>query len=293
VGHVDVHSSIVAELTLSDGDTLIFLADYSNAAAASRLGAINSDDDELDFDGNPPGVSSEGSDAAGENREPTPDTSTQTSPTDQAIMDGSVPISRSRSSADPSTFLGRRMATCRSRPSFSGGQVTPAMPIRTGASFAPEMSMSMESSMPHADAAMLSLVGMTPRLPSLMFGRMENHAGTAELMQIAGHGGHPATNLHLSTWPEDMGPEPPAEMFGIPPTMTPTSMRHPYFGSERLDVSREMQSGMHPAVLSPVHYHDYVDSTRRALPFRAADPQHSAMMPAQDVHMGMMGGHFY
>ncbi|ETI23529.1 hypothetical protein G647_05331 [Cladophialophora carrionii CBS 160.54] len=278
-----------------DGDTLIFLADFSNTAP-SKLGAINSEDDELEFEGNVPGISSEGSDAAAENREPTPDTSTQTSPADQATFDGSVPISRLRGSADTMSFPGRRMATRRSRPSFIGGQVPPSIPIHTEASFCPELSMSMESSMPHGDAAMLSLVGMTPRLPSLTFGRMENHTGTSELMHITGHSGHPAANLHLSNWPEippDMGPDPPAEMFGIPPTMTPSSMRHPYFGAERLDAARDLQGGMHPAMLSPVQYNDYGDGTRRDLPFRALDPQHPTMMPTQDVNMGMMGGHFY
>ncbi|EXJ62623.1 hypothetical protein A1O7_03061 [Cladophialophora yegresii CBS 114405] len=280
-----------------DGDTLIFLADFSNTAA-SKLGAMNSDDDELDCDGNAPGISSEGSDAAAENREPTPDTSTQTSPTDHAAFDGPVPISRLRSAADLVSFPGRRMAARRSRPGFTGGQAPPSIPMRTGASYCPELSMSMETSMPHGDAAMLSLVGMTPRLPSLTYGRMENHAGTSELMHMTGHGGHPVANLHLSDWPEipppDMGPDAPAEIFGIPQIMTTANMRsHPYFGPERPDAPRDLQSGMHPAMLTPVQYNDYVDDTRRALPFRAADPQHSTMMPTQGVNMGMMGGHFY
>ena len=156
--------------------------------------------------------------------------------------------------------------------------------------------MGMESGMAHGDAAMLTLVGMPQQMASNMFGRMETHTGASEMMQVAEHGGHPAANLHMPAWSRimpDMGPDPAPEMFCIPPAMTPTSMRHAYFGQETLEMGGEMQSGMHPTILNPAEFHGFVDGPRRGLSPRATEPHHPAMMPIQDVSMEMMPDHFY
>src|ERR1700743_2624793 len=125
---------------LADGDTLIFLCNYTGADG-SALRPTNSDDDEFEPDGNAPGVLSEGSEPADEDRPLTPNSSTQTSATDQSKLDGLVSISRERSLADTLASQGRRIAVCRSRPSISGGPATSAIAIRTGASFVPELTM--------------------------------------------------------------------------------------------------------------------------------------------------------
>jgi hypothetical protein len=281
------------ELTVSDGDALIFLCDYSDASA-SRLRMISSDDDEFDPEGVAPSVSSESSEAVGDDFEQTP--GSLTSPTDQSTLDMSVAIKRTRSSADNSMFPGRRIATCRSRASFNGGQSMAALATRGEASFAPDLTMNMESGVTHGNPSLLPLVGLHQQVPSNMFGRIENHSNTAEMIHVAGNNGPPGTDLHVSSWSgimPDMGPDPPAEMFGIPPNMTPTSTRHAYFGQDGLDIASDMQSGMHHSLVSPIQYSGFADNSCRTLPFRGTEPHHPSMMPTQEVHMEGIPTHYY
>lgn len=168
------------------------------------------------------------------------------------------------------------------------------MMMRAGPSFGPEKAMSLEGRMAHRESDMPPRGGLHQQVGSGLFGH--SHPHTTEMIPTPGHVGHHGGNLHLQAWPDimpDMGPDPPPNMFAIHQTMTPTTMRHSYFGTEPLEMSGNMQGNMHSAIVSPEQYQDLVESTRRALPFRAAETQHQNMMPTQDVSMEMMGGHFY
>ena len=273
-------------LTSTDPDTLIFLRDYSDG---SRRRATNSDDNEPETDGNVP---SDGSEGVGDDGDMSSGSSSHPSPTDQENMDGTVPVRRTRSSGDTILFDVRRFATCRPRPSFNAGSTTSGGFPRVGPTFSPKPRMGMESSMPH-DNAMLPPGGMHQQATSGVFGCPEAYAGPGEMVH-AGHTGHPALNLHVPTWTAmmpDMGPDPPPEMFGGPSVMTPHNMRHAFF--ENFEMPGSTHSALPPAMISPMHYHNFVESSRRALPFRGGEPGQPTLMSTQDVSIGMMAGHYY
>ncbi|KAJ9603753.1 hypothetical protein H2200_011939 [Cladophialophora chaetospira] len=276
-----------------DGDTFIFLHDYSDSNS-SRLATINSDDEEVDE--TTPGGSSDGPEPAVEDGVVTPDSSRE-SPADQPNMARSVPVSRIRRPADGLGFSDRRIATCRPRLSFNGGKTTPALPIHTGHAFPTELVMTLENGMPQGDSGMMPLVGLHQQVPSHIYGRLNGHTSPTEMLHVSGPAGHPPGHtMHIPAWSgmmPDMGPDPPPEMFGVGQPMTTTAMRHSYFGQETLDMTSDMQNGMHATMVSPAHYHEFVDGRRHVLPFRAAENQHPPMMPSDDVNMEMMAGHFY
>ena len=204
-----------------------------------------------------------------------------------------VPISRTHTSGDAVLLDGRRFATCRQR-RFNARPSTSAAATRAGQNFSPEMTMGMESGMQH-DPGTLPMVGVHQQVGSNVFGRLDTHASTHEMMQV-GHGGHPGINLHMPAWTgmmPDMGPDQPPEMFGAPHTMTPTSLRHTYFGQEALEMTREIHSGLPTPMISPMHYQDFAENPRRGLPFRGPETGHPPMLSTQDVSMEMMAGHFY
>ncbi|EXJ72332.1 uncharacterized protein A1O5_04836 [Cladophialophora psammophila CBS 110553] len=279
-----------------DGDTLIFVCDYGDITS-SKLSAIDSDDEGLRRASSALGASSDGSGEAGEDHEPTPGSSTQTSPTDQLVSEGRIIINKPRSSGAKETSS-RRYAPRRPRQSFNTGRMVSAIAPRTGQDFSPAVKMGIENGTTHPDAVMVPLVGIH-QVPANVFGRnLDNHAGTNAMMHAAVQSGHLTANLHPSAWPgmlPDMGPDPPPEMFGIPSSMAPqpAGLRHAYFGQETLEMANGIQGGLPPTVVNPMLYQDFGDSTRRSLPLRVADTQQSAMMPTADISMGMMADRCY
>ena len=279
---------------LSDGDTLIFLRDYKDDDG-SGLRVIDSDDDESEHDDMVPGVSSDSSEVIGDGRDPTPGSSSRTSPTIRTNTNIPLPISRSRSSADTVVFPGRRIARCWSRPSFKAGQSSATLSIRAGPNLAPELPIDMRRALPHEDAGMLSLAAMHHQGPQDMFGRIESHSDTTDLMRVATNGATSGVNLQMPPWSgmlSDMGPGPPPEAYSIAPTMTPNSLKYSYLGQNTLDMAGELQSRMDHTLFGP-QYQDFIDGTHRALPLRGAEPHHPTMLPTQDVNMEMMASHYY
>ncbi|OAL22551.1 hypothetical protein AYO22_07109 [Fonsecaea multimorphosa] len=279
-----------------DGDTLVFVCDYGDAAS-SKLSAIDSDDDLPGRDGSAPGTFSDGSIEASEEHEATPGTSTQTSPADQSAMDARLIVNKSRSSG-PKEASTRRYAPRKPRPSFNSSRVVSVIAPRTGQDFSPGVKMGMENGTTLTDGVMLPLVGIH-QIPSNMFVRnFESHAGPNAMMHAPAHSGHLTTNLHTPTWSgmlPDMGPDPPPEMFGIPTTLAPqpVSLRHGYFAQETLELANGIQSGLAPTAVSPMLYHDFGDNTRHSLPLRLAQPQQAAMIPTPDINMEMLSERCY
>ncbi|OAG38335.1 hypothetical protein AYO21_07455 [Fonsecaea monophora] len=279
-----------------DGDTLVFVCDYSDATS-SKLSAIDSDDDGLRWIGSVPVASSEGSLEEGEEHAPTPGSSAQLSPSDQPTSDGRLMANKSRGSTSKDAG-NRRNAPRRPRPSFNGNRVVSVIAPRTGPDFSPGMKMGMENLMTHTEGVMLPLTGIHP-VHSNVFGRnLDNHPGPNSMMHPAAHSGHLTGNLHTPAWTgmmPEMVPDPPPDMFGIHSNMVPQSvgLRNGYFPQETLDMTNTIQNGLAPTVVNPMLYHDFGDPHRRALPLRAAEIQQPVMIPTPDISMEMMTDRCY
>ncbi|KIW27346.1 hypothetical protein, variant [Cladophialophora immunda] len=279
-----------------DGDTLVFVCDYGDGTS-SKLSAIDSDDDGLRRAGSALGASSDGSIDAGEEHEPTPGSSTQTSPNDQTATDARLLSNKARTSGFKEASS-RRYAPRRPRQSFNSARVVSVIAPRTGQEFSPGVKMGMEDGTTLTDGVMLPIAGIHQVPPSVFARNIDSHAGTNAMIHAAAHSGHLTTDLHSSTWSgmlPDMGPDPPPEMFGIPSNMAPhpVGLRHGYFAQESLEMANGIQSGLAPTVVNPMLYHDFGDNARRSLPLRVAETQQAAMIPTPDISMEMMADRCY
>jgi hypothetical protein len=195
----------------------------------------------------------------------------------------------SRSSGDVSAIPGRRIASCRSRPSLTAvPRVAPTMATRP--SFPAGTAIGHPPNLMHANQHAMPMVGMHTQATTYMFPPFDSHNNGTEM---ARHAGPPVLDLQIPSWAgllPDMGPDPPAEMFGIQPLMTPTNVRHSYFGHEVLDMAEELSTGLPPSLATPVQYQEFSPGGHHALPFRGGPP---GMPPDEDVNMGMMSSHFY
>jgi hypothetical protein len=273
--------------SLADCDTLIFL---SGGTDAPDLGI--SDDDEDEIDEVVPAAGATDSETAADDDDATPASSNRPSPIGQDQVDRKASFSRTRNVADAGAFHGRRIASCRSRPTFSGGQPSLAVAIQDRPGYTPGPTMGGTHTMTPRDGYGLPLAGMHDQMSSTMLTRFGNEADASDMMPVVAHGGHSGSALHMpwSAILPDMGPDPPADMFGMPPTMAQPTMRHGFFHQQTPDLTADIQNGLHPPSAGTIQYESFVDTTRRSLVFRGPELQ---QMPAPEVNMDMMGAHYY
>ena len=286
IGEIErCHTLDVEELTQLDGDTLIFLRDYRDDDG-SNLRKIDSDDDEDDRDDSGPIVSTEGSEAAADDREPTPGSSSQTSGTDRTSSDNPTSTRTTRGSVDHVGFPGRQIAACRSRPSFNTGQSTGMLVRGAGPGFAPDIAMVVKKPAAHPHPSMLSIATTQQQMLPNVFGHVEHRTGPPEMMSFASHSGNTAVNLNMPFWSgmlPEMGSDPPPDIFGISP-----DIKYSCYGQGSLEMAGEIPNGMQNTHVSPVQYQNFVDA-QHVLPLRGVESQQTMIMSEEDVMMGMTG----
>lgn len=299
-------------LTLIDGDTLVFLNDYSDG---SRLTPNESEGEVLVQEGPAPAATSDISDAMtdglGEEPDLTPTSSTRMSPTDVVRREGSLQFNRLRGAEVGDGVNGRRLLNRRARPAMSGNR-PPSTTIapRTAQDFVSNLAVSLPNDAV-SDATMhdSNTVVTQSHTGPLMMVRMPNqvhlnhfnheadgHSGHGEMMHLLPHSNVRQSSLNYPPWTgmiSDVAAEPPEHIFSIHPHMATQAqdLGNPYFPAIQHDTRTGIPAGL--SVVSPVQYHNFTDDTRRHLPLRVLDTQHAGMMNLQDVNMDMMSAPFY
>jgi hypothetical protein len=237
----------------------------------------------------------------------TPTSSTTTSPAGQTFVDVRVGSSRLPSSVAGESSIPGRLNPRRSRSCLNSGHATSStmpsqlaheLPYRllTGM---PKFEGQMDGGIP-ADVAMPEhrdslhqaaeesalAARMGQQVPSNVYERdLEAHFGARDMMHVLPsydgpcHHGGGAAHAWMGMMP-NMGPEPPDHVFGIHPRMTTAhqDLGNSLFGSPADEMGN--QPGL--PLMGGMHYHDFGDSHRQALPFRGMDTSHHGMLPPDD-----------
>ncbi|KIX09958.1 uncharacterized protein Z518_01039 [Rhinocladiella mackenziei CBS 650.93] len=300
-----------------DGDSLVFLSDYSHG---SRMTPNESDNEALEQEGPSQGGSSHGSheEDLGDEPDLTSTSSTRPSPADQVHLDGRLHLGKLRSSGGVEGSHGRRPAGRRSRSAINGSIATPAIALQPAQEVSSERTMNVRKFKSHVDGSPIDTVMQFPRpnvnqvhsrsglmvnisqqLPSRTFERdLDSHSESQEMMHVLPQSGPrpPQPGLEIQPWMgmmPDMGPEPPEHIFGIHPDMAtqPQEMTYQYLDPASRDMDSRVQNCV--SVINPMHYQDYNDGSRRNLPVRVMDTSYPGMLPQQDYNMDMIAGPFY
>lgn len=292
-------------LTHADGETLVFLSDYSDG---SRLTPHDSEPEVLGQDGPGQGISSDASEEVGDESELTPVSSTRPSPTEQVPLEGRLHYHRVRSLGGAEGSNGRRPAPRRPRPSITGTRTASSIAPRAAQEFSTEMTMALpngagsdtiihdpRASVGQGHAGSMMMVRMSPQLSTNSFDQeLDNSSRPREMMHVLPHHGNRQNSLTMQPWMgmmPDIGPDAAEHLFGVSSHMAtqPQDLGHPYFGHP----SHEMGGPVPNGLISPIHFQDFGDGGRRNLPVRHMDTQSAGMMPPPELNMDMMSGPFY